>query len=241
MNQLYCLAPTGNLLAHFRPDQMAVECEVTDESVDIMLHGMIGDSESGADSLTISKLLSDNKGKAVNLRVNSPGGLAYDGVAMFNAIQAHDGPTTGTIEGLAGSAATLAVIACDTVRCYQAGVFQPHYSMIMAMGHQADIRNALDAQVRLDLDLEKVYASSSGQSIETVKGQLLGPHGDGTRFSAEQALAAGYVDEVIKHTKKKGVAANLDAALPAMTNAMLRQKLAVSKIEIDKQRTHTVR
>ena len=129
---------------------------------------------------------------------------------------------------MAGSAASLAVIACDTVRCYQAGVFQPHYSMIMAMGHQAEIRQALATQERLDQDLESVYANASGQSVATVKEQLLGPHGDGTRFSAEQALKAGYVDEVIKHTKKKGVAAEVKDSVAI-------QRVALVKMGIDMQ------
>jgi|TARA_R110000751_G_scaffold273379_1_gene374109 ATP-dependent protease ClpP protease subunit len=214
---------------------MHVEYNVTDEAVEIMLHGVIGDDFTGTDSQTVARVLSQNRGKSVELRVNSPGGLAYDGVAMFNAIKSHDGATTGIIEGMAGSAASLAVIACDRVLCYQGAVFQPHYSMIMTVGHQADIRDALEKMIKLDGDLEQLYSEQSGQSVAVVKAQLMGSHGDGTRFTAAEALAAGYVDEVISHGKKKQAAAKLDAALPGMSDAVRRHNLARFEMGLTKR------
>jgi ATP-dependent Clp protease, protease subunit len=221
ITQLQCLAPTGE------PQKMGVEYAVHDDAVDILLHGVVGDTFDGLDSQSVAKLLADNRGKSINLRVNSPGGLAYDGVAIFNAIKAHDGATTGTIEGLAGSAASLAVIGCDHVRCYQGAAFHPHYAMIMAMGHQAELEKAMIQLERLDRDLEQLYSEQSGQSVAVVKEQLTGPHGDGTRFSAAEALAAGYVDEVISHGKKKQAAAKLDTALPGQSLAM-RNKMVIA-------------
>lgn len=235
ITQLQCLAPTGDLLTQCRPYQMNVELlNVTDATVEIFLHGIIGEEFTGTDSNTITRILSDNRGKSVDLRVNSPGGLAYDGVAMFNAIRSHDGPTTGTIDGVAGSAASLAVIACDHVRCYQGSAFQPHYSMIMAMGHQADISDALEKMKKLDSDLDQLYSEQSGQSIETVQDQLMGKHGDGTRFTAAEALAAGYVDEIISHGKKKQAAATTDNALPGMSASLRRQKITAFEIGLTK-------
>ena len=205
MKQLTCKIP-ARLMASFHDECMPIAYMVSEDTVDIFLHGIVGDEYTQTDSLSIAMLLASNKGKAVNLRVNSPGGLAYDGVAMFNAIGSHDGPTTGIIEGMAGSAASLAVLACDTVKCYASAVFHPHYSIVMAVGHQADVREALAIQMVLDTDLEKRYAEKSGQTIDEVKKQLMGPNGDGTRMSAEIALAAGYVNEIIGHKKQKQVA-----------------------------------
>jgi len=168
-----------------------------DGRLDIWLHGFVGDDWEETDSASIGKILASNRGKDVRLRVNSPGGFAYDGIAIFNALLAHDGSTEGLIEGRAGSAASLAVIACDKVLCHVGAVFQPHYSLVMAVGHQAQIRDALAVQEQLDKDLEILYAARSGQTIKKVQQDLEGPNGDGTIFGAEAAKAAGYVDEVI--------------------------------------------
>jgi ATP-dependent protease ClpP protease subunit len=200
MRQLECRAQTGPTPGA----EYNVEWAVHEDSFEVFLHGIVGDEMDGSDSLTIAKVFSDNRGKPMHLRVNSAGGLAYHGIAIYNIIDAHDGPTTGTIEGMAGSAASLAVIACDTVQCHKTAVFAPHYALIGAFGHQPEIRDALEALEVLDAALEEVYAEASGRSVEQVKQDLKGPNGDGTRFSAEDALAAGYVDEVIEHNKNKG-------------------------------------
>ena len=182
---------------------LGVYLQADDDGVEIMLHGFVGDEYTGTDSGTLAQTLSQNRGKPVTLRVNSPGGLAYDGVAIYNAIASHDGPTTGIIEGMAGSAASLAVIAADTVKSYPSGQFVPHYAIGLAYGHQSDLRDALTRLEKLDAEVEQIYAERSGQDLGTVRKQLLGPEGDGTQFSAKEAMEAGYVDEIIE-LKKKG-------------------------------------
>lgn len=172
-------------------------------SVDVWLHGIVGDEYTQTDSLSIGQVLGANRGKPLTLHVNSPGGLAYDGVAIFTAIQMHDATTVGIIEGLAGSAASLAIMACDRIKAHEASSFAPHYSMCLAMGHRADLVDCLNAMEKLDAELEAVYMARSGNDLETVKQHLLGPHGDGTRFSAAEAKAAGYVDDIIPLSKRK--------------------------------------
>ena len=104
----------------------------------------------------------------------------------------------------------------------------------MAMGHKADLEQAMIQLDRLDADLEQLYSEQSGQSLDIVKSQLMGPHGDGTRFSADEALTAGYVDEVISHGKKKQAAAKLDAALPGMSDAVRRHNITAFEIGLTK-------
>ncbi len=191
-----------------------------DDSLDIWLHGVVGDEYTETDSASIGRLLADHRGKPITLRVNSPGGYAYDGVAIYNAILAHDGPSTGIIEGMAGSAASLAVLACDTVQCYTGAIFQPHYSLIGVTGHQRDLREALEMLEVLDNDLEKMYSQESGRTIAQVQQDLMGNYGDGTRFSAEAAKEAGYVDEII--SRKALPSAAVDDGLRA--RAAIRQR-----------------
>ena len=198
MQLITCNIPP-KLMAGFVDSNLPLAYDVTDDSVEIWMHGVVGDEMSETDSQSVGQLLAKNKGKSVTLRVNSPGGLAYDGVAIFNALQSHDGPTTGLIEGMAGSAASLAVVGCDRVKCYEGAVFHPHYSLVLAFGHQPEIREALAIQERLDLDLEQMYKGVSNQTLAKVRQDLEGPNGDGTTFSAQEAVNAGYVHEVVSH------------------------------------------
>ena len=63
-----------------------ITCSVQSDSVDVWLHGIVGDEYTQTDSASISKVLMSNRGKPLNLYVNSPGGLAYDGIAAIGAL-----------------------------------------------------------------------------------------------------------------------------------------------------------
>lgn len=211
-------------------DQFPVQFRAQADAVDIWLHGEVGDVDNLTDSMSIGRVLADNRGKPVTLRVNSPGGLAYDGVAVFNALMAHDGPTTAIIEGLAGSAASLACIACDRVTAYSSATFHPHYSLGLAFGHAADIRNVLRQLETLDQQLVRLYSERSGRSLVQVRKDLQGPDGDGTVFSAQDAQRAGYVHEVLTHERSKPRRA---AASTSWQDSMRKQasSLMVAKLE----------
>jgi len=73
----------------------------------------------------VARSLSQNPREAVTVHVNSYGGSVSEALAIFNALQAHAGPVTVLVEGVAYSAAT--VIAC-AARCvaYESALFGFH-------------------------------------------------------------------------------------------------------------------
>ena len=54
-------------------------------------------------------------GTDLELRLNSPGGSVFDAVAIYNALQRHDGKVTVTIDGIAASAASYIAMAGDEI------------------------------------------------------------------------------------------------------------------------------
>ena len=180
----------------------------TQESVEIFLTGVVGDEYTESDASSISKILSANRGKPVTMRVNSPGGLAFDGLAIHNALAAHDGPTTGIIEGLAASAASLAVIGCDTVKCYANAMYQIHEGISFAFGHIADLQDTIEWLQAFNAAAVDTYAAKTGKSQEYIAAAMLGDKGDGTKYTAAEAMEIGFIDEIIPlNSKRKSTAA----------------------------------
>ena len=191
----------------------------TPQELEIFLTGIVGDEYTQSDSASISKILSSNKGKPVTMRVNSPGGLAFDGLAIHNAIAAHDGPTTGIIESLAASAASLAVIGCDVVKMYANATYHIHEGLSFAFGHIADLQDSIEWLQQFNSAAVDTYSAKTGQTTKAMAKALLGDKGDGTKFSAEQAKAAGFIDEIIPIGKNKSKPKNEDfRKMQAMLN-----------------------
>lgn len=210
MRQIIKLNVPESIKNAVKDEQFRVFYNATAKDVEIFLTGEVGDEYTQSDSASIAKLLSMNRGKAVTMRVNSGGGLAFDGLAIYNALTAHDAPTTGIVEGLAASAASLAVIGCDTVKMYANASYHIHEGMAFAFGHIADLRDSIEWLEQFNAAAVDTYAAKCGKPHEYIAAALLGEGGDGTKYTAEQAKEIGFIDEVLPIGGKKSKAQNED-------------------------------
>lgn len=189
------------------------------EEIEVFLYGVVGDEYTESDAGSIARILSANRNKPITMRINSFGGLAYDGLAIHNAIADHAGPTTAIIESVAASAASLAAIGADTVKMYANATYQIHQGIGFAYGHIAEIKETLDWLENFNDAAVKTYAAKSGKSEKDIAKALLGANGDGTKYNAAQALEMGFVNEIIEAgAAKKGKSKNETQRLQSMLN-----------------------
>jgi ATP-dependent protease ClpP protease subunit len=167
-----------------------------DGSIDLLVYGVIGDSYDGLDARSVAELLADNKGKSVRVRINSPGGLAFDGITIHNALVKHDGRVVTEIEGIAASAAAVIAMAGDTVRITDNASLMIHRASGSAWGNTFDMLDMAEFLEILDGQIARTFAAKSGQTFEAVMEMMTGKR-DGTTFGAEKALELGFADEII--------------------------------------------
>lgn len=207
------------------------------DSVELMVHGVIGDSWESLDSSSVSKFLKDNRGKTVNVDINSPGGLAYDGVAIYNGLAQHDGPVNINITGIAASAATIIAMAGDKIRIAENGSFMVHRAWGIGVGNQKLMLDLADFLDKLDNQIAATYAARTGRTSKTML-RFMDGEVDGTTFSGREAVDEGFADEVIP-LKGKDKGGNASAATAEQFNAEAqdRHKQAVAArlrvLEID--------
>lgn len=189
------------------------------DEIELFLYGIVGDEYTESDAVSIAKVLALNRDKPVTMRINSFGGLAYDGLAIHNAIADHKGQTTAIIESVAASAASLAAIGADRVKMYANATYQIHEGIGFAYGHIAEIRETLDWLEHFNDAAAKTYAAKTGKSVAAMKTALLGANGDGTKYNATQALEMGFIDEIVSAGSGKKTADKNDTKqLQAMLN-----------------------
>jgi ATP-dependent Clp protease, protease subunit len=78
----------------------------------------------------------------LTLRINSPGGSVFDGVAIYNALQRHEARITVRIDGLAASIASMIAMAGDEVVMPENAMLVLHDPSGMVMGTAQDMRAA---------------------------------------------------------------------------------------------------
>lgn len=130
----------------------------------------------------------------VELLIHSPGGNAFDGMAMANAVKAYDrGKVTGIVMGLCASAAGFVLAACDVRKMYAASQFMCHEASVMAWGKEADLMDAARRLVDINRQQAEMFAQITGKSVDDVLALLKAE----TWYTAKAAKAEGFIHEII--------------------------------------------
>ena len=194
-NQPYNRANAKPLSFQIRNDAHGVELLILDP---------IGDPHGESTATDVAAFLKKHRGKPVHVRINSPGGFAFEGIAIHNALISHRGKVTVTIEGVAASAAAIVAMAGDTIRIFENATLMIHRGWQMSIGNIDDHGETINILRRLDDQLATTIATRRGIPKATVVKLMRGKDGgDGTWFSAAEALSAKLVDEIIPLGKAK--------------------------------------
>ena len=128
----------------------------------------------------------------ISVMINSPGGVALDGVAIANALRRHPATVTAHIDGLCASAATIIAVAADEVIAYRGSEWMIHDASGMCWGPAGDMRAAADLLDKVSSDIASLYAEKAGGSPTTWRDAMRAE----TWYTADEAVAAGLADRV---------------------------------------------
>jgi len=133
------------------------------------------------------------KAKQITVRLNSPGGDVFDGVAVYNALKNHPAKITTRIEGLAASIASVIALAGDEVQAYANTMYMIHDPWVMAVGNQEDLRSIADVLEKIGGQLADIYTGKTGLEADTIKEMM---HTE-TWMTAQEGKGLGFVDKVL--------------------------------------------
>lgn len=194
--QLFALPGRESIRNSLSDPDFKVYGIATGDGVELILDGIVGDEWEGMDSLSISRFLAANRGKPVHITMNSPGGFVFDGLAAYNAIAAHDAPTSGTITGQAGSAMSIIAMAVDDLAIAGNAVLFIHRAWGATYGNAAQLRDIANWLDTIDEGLVDTYVARTGLPKATIRAMVEGDV-DGTPIGAKQALEMGFVDSIV--------------------------------------------
>lgn len=132
---------------------------------------------------------------AITVRVNSYGGSVTDGVAIYNAIRRHPANVTISIEAAAYSIASLIAMAGDRVEMADNALLMIHAPWGYAVGNSVDMRDMADTLDKYSAAMASSYVQKSGMTQEEILALLT--DGEDHYYTADEAKAAGFVDEVV--------------------------------------------
>ena len=156
---------------------------------DLVLYGFVGDSfmDEGFTSRGVIEALASVEGD-LTVRINSGGGYATDGAAIYSALRGHNGRVTVRVEGIAASAASLIAMAGDDIIISEGAMMMIHDPRGISIGTAKQHTKAAADLEKMAATYAGIYATKSGQPLEAVRQMM----DDETWLSADEALGLGF-------------------------------------------------
>lgn len=102
------------------------------------------------------------------LRINSPGGSAFEGIAIGNIIKSSGKPIEVHIDAIAASAASVVAMCGNTITMANNAMMMVHNAWTDCEGYAADMRKMADTLDTISASIAQTYADKSGKSLEDV-------------------------------------------------------------------------
>jgi len=178
---------------------------LSEDSAEIYIYGEIGESWYEGDGcvsarMFVAELAKIPDGVSLNVRINSPGGVISDGLAIYHQLKER-GNVTCTIDGYACSAASMIACAGSKVCIPASGIMMIHNPIGMCWGGAEEMRTtATTLDVHRDACLA-IYTAKTGKSAEEITAALDAE----TWMTGNEAIAFGICDELIDYAPESKV------------------------------------
>lgn len=167
--------------------------KVDDETTELFVYGIIGGgffSESSTEDLV--KEISAIDTEKILVRINSPGGAVFDGMAVYNSLRTHPATVTAQIDGVAASIASVVAMAGSTVRMLRGTQLMIHKPLMFGGGNADDFRELAELLDQVEGSIVDVYKAHSDLSVKDIKAAMKAE----TWYNPEAALDAGFATEL---------------------------------------------
>jgi ATP-dependent protease ClpP protease subunit len=154
--------------------------------------GLFSD-ENGETPKSIAQRLEGLRGiDEVVVRINSPGGDVFQGLAIYNALLRSPVPVTAYVDGMAWSIASVIAMAASRVVLAGNASFMIHNPMAFAFGGAEELRTLADLLDQTKENLINAYQRHSAAG----RNRLAAWMDQETWFSAQEAVDEGFGEQV---------------------------------------------
>lgn len=144
----------------------------------------------GVTARDVIAALAEVSAPEITVRLNSPGGDVFDGVAIYNALRGHPARVTAVVDSLAASAASFIAMAADEITMNRASQLMIHDASGLCMGNAADMEHMRGLLDRISDTIAGIYADRAGGTPDEWRALMRAE----TWFTGAEAVAAGLAD-----------------------------------------------
>lgn len=171
--------------------------KLADGTLELSMLDIIGEDWWTGGGITSNKVKTQldahKDAKTIKVLMNSPGGDAFEGLAIQSLLKRTGARIEIEIVGLAASAATVIAMAGDSIAIHEGALFMIHPAWTFAMGNKSDLRKTADFLEKVDGGILDIYARRTGRPADEIT-----PLFEATTWmTAHEAVDEQFATEVI--------------------------------------------
>lgn len=166
-----------------------------DGPTEILVYGEIGGgwTGDGVEAKAFKEAFDQiPKGSKISLRIHSPGGSVYDGLAIYNTVFARTADVTSHVDGLAASAASFIAMAASRVVMPKTSRMMIHDAQGYAFGDSKELKEMAEILDRESDRIADIYAGKTGKTRAAIRDLMKAT----TWMDGDEAKALGFADDV---------------------------------------------
>ena len=184
--------------------------------------------EIGGWGVTAAQFVRDMKAlgdRPLNIRINSPGGSVFDGLAIYHYLSARPNVTV-TVDGIAASIASIIAMAGTKRVMPESAYLMIHNPWTGAIGEAKDLREQADLLDKLGETLAGIYVKVTKKGKETIRAMMDAE----TWIDGATALSDGFVTDL---TDAQPINAKIRADRFTHTPSALVQAAAPAELSVE--------
>lgn len=201
----------------------------------LTLYGYVGDCGIGDEFFTaknVSVALDEIGSGAVTVNLNSGGGIALEGLAIYNILKNHPGRVTINVDAVAASAASLILMAGDDRNMRDGALIMVHDPSAITLGNAGEHRKSASRLETLSKQVQQIYARCTGLA----ESEIIDLMAAETWMDADTAIKLGFATS--KSDENATAFMVFDYALyhkPPAALATQQRKISMSRTQIENQ------
>ena len=196
----------------FKPKARAAhKIEAKEKEATVYIYDEI--SWFGVDASVLVKDIAAIDADTIHLRINSPGGSVFDGMAIYNSLKQHKAKVITHIDGLAASIASIIALAGDEIVAGEGAYMMIHSPWSVVIGDSEDLRKEADLLDKVAGTISEIYQNKSGMKSDEVLDMMAAE----TWMTGAEALENHFIDKVETSEKAQNKAILFDLSVFANT------------------------
>ena len=172
------------------------------------------------------------EGEEISFEIHSGGGNLFSGTEIYSMINAYSGAKHIDVVGIAASAASVIAMAAKS-RITPSGMLMIHNVSSSASGNKGVMSHESKVLSKADESVSKVYELKTGLDKDTILNLME----DETWMTADDAIEAGFIDELIpSETLVNSVARILSNAEIEQARSEMKAAKEMTFINLEKEK-----